>query len=85
MYEHALRDYDYVEWNGQASYVAAPQDAPAPALIDTTQVWLSTEREMRYWTSALGVTVYALRDAIADTGTRCAVVLRAHLEPAPAN
>lgn len=85
MYDHPLRDYDYVEWNGQAPYVAAPVDAPAPVLIDTTQVWLSSEREYRYWTSTLGVTIYELRDAIAETGTRCAIALRAYLQPAPAH
>ena len=80
MYDHALRDYDYVEWNGHSSFVAAPANAPAPPVIDTTQIWLSTEREQRYWTSELAVTIYALRDAIAATGTRCAIVVRGYLE-----
>ena len=80
MDEHALRDYDYVEWNGRSHYVASPVDAPEPFVIDTTQISLLTERELRYWTSELGVTIYTLRDAISTMGTRVASVVRAYLE-----
>lgn len=75
-----MRDYDYIKWNGRTPYLAVPIDAPEPIVIDTTQIWLCTERELRYWTSEFAVTIYALRDAIAATGTRCATAVREHLE-----
>jgi hypothetical protein len=80
MDDHALRDYDYVEWNGRAPFVAAPLNVPEPIVIDTSEIWLASEREMRYWTTELGVTVYALRDAINEAGTRCSIAVRAYLE-----
>ena len=85
MSEQALRDYDYVAWNGRTPYAAAPEGVPEPVVIDTTQIRLATERELRYWTNELSVTIYALRDAIAATGTRCSVAVRAYLEQARAS
>lgn len=79
MDEQAARDYDYVEWDGRTPYVAAPAHAPAPPRVEAT-IWLATERELRFWTSELGVTVYELRDAIEATGTRCARRVRAWLD-----
>jgi hypothetical protein len=79
MDDQAPRDYDYVEWNGRAPFVAAPLHAPEPVVIDTTQIWMVTERELRYWTSELGATIYELRDAIEATGTRAAGAVRAYL------
>lgn len=46
---------------------------------DRSSIWLMREDEIRYWTSELGVTIYALRDAIAATGTRAASVIRSYL------
>ena len=74
------RDYDYIAWDGRTPYAAAPATAPEPVVIDTTQIRLVTERELRYWTSELRVTIYALRDAIAATGTRCAIAVREYLQ-----
>lgn len=79
MDDHALRDYDYVEWNGAAPYVAAPSHGREPVLIDTTEIWMATERELRYWTTELGATIYELREAIGVTGTRCSKAVRAYL------
>ncbi len=83
MDEQALRDYDYVAWDGHSSYVAAPTHGRQPVVLDTTEIWLATERELRYWTNELGVTVYAIRDAIVETGTRASETIRAHLAAPP--
>jgi hypothetical protein len=86
MSNQASRDYGYVAWEGRGA--ASPAGASAPATIDTTQVRLATEPELRYWTDELSVTIYCLRDAIAATGTRCATAIRAYLEhrgASPAN
>ena len=80
MDDQTARDYDYVEWNGRTPYVANPLQASQPVLIDTTQIWMSTERELRYWTSELGATVFELREAIEMVGSRCAGRVRAWLE-----
>lgn len=80
MDEQALRDYDYVAWNGRTPYAATPMDAPAPVVIDTTYIYMATERELRYWTNELVATVYEVREAIEATGTRCARTVRAWLE-----
>ena len=85
MDQQALRDYDYVAWNGRTPYAASPVAAPEPVVIDATQIRLVTERELRYWTNELCVTVYALRDAISATGSRCADVVRAYLERSDAD
>lgn len=72
-------DYDFVEWTGRPHAQMVP---PAKALhsdFDVTEVWLGNDRQQRYWTSQLGVTVYEIQDAIADTNTRCPTALREHL------
>lgn len=79
MNEQASRYFDYIAWDGRAPRATTPVRAPEPA-IDTTHIRLATERELRYWTSELAVTIYTLRDAIAATGSRCAKVVRAYLE-----
>lgn len=50
-----------------------PRAAPDP---EDAQVWMVTERQLRYWTAQLGATAYEIRTAAAVTGTRCAATLR---------
>lgn len=69
-------DYDYVEWSGRAPVVSPSVARPALGDLDTTQVWLATDRQLRYWTGELGVTIHEIRDAIALAGTRCATAVR---------
>lgn len=80
MNEQASRYFDYIAWDGRAPRATPAARAPEPAAIDTTHIRLATERELRYWTSELSVTIYTLREAIAATGSRCAKVVRAYLE-----
>lgn len=80
MAEHMSTDYNYVSWNGRTPRGTAPVRAAESLSIDTTRVRLTTERELHYWTNELSATIYALRDAIEATGTRCASVIRAYLQ-----
>lgn len=57
--------------------------APLPPLpraandaAEPSQVWMVTERQLRYWTTELGATAYEIRAAVDRTGTRCAATLR---------
>lgn len=74
---HGSHEADYVgiEWHGRPRIAAAPPVND----FDKTQIWLLTERQLRYWTGELGVTAYEIRDAVAATGTRCATTLRSYL------
>jgi hypothetical protein len=72
-------DYDFVEWSGRATVAPPPAGKAALRELDTATVWLSTDRELRYWTDELGVTIYEIRDAIAATGTRCGATIRQYL------
>jgi hypothetical protein len=67
----------FIEWQGRS--VAQMLPPPAPEKFDTTQIFLLSEREMRYWTHELGVNVFMLRDAIKAAGTRCAQTVRDYL------
>ena len=75
----------YIEWQGRSVAQMMPAHRaplpPAPVVdkFDTTHIFLLSEREMRYWTNELGVTVYMLRDAIKAAGTRCAKTVRDYL------
>ena len=80
MNDHALKSSDYVEWDGPSLFVPAPMEIRESDTVDKSEIRLLTERAMRYWTSELGVTVYALREAIAATGSREPAVVRAYLE-----
>lgn len=71
-------DYDFVEWHCRPAAVAPPVIKPR-AEIDTTRITLATDRELRYWTDELAVTIYEIRDAIAATGTRCSTTVRNYL------
>lgn len=81
MDDHALKqpDYDYIEWHGRAHFVAPPANQARPCDLDTTRISLATDRELRYWTDELRVTIYQIRDAIAATGTRCPTAVRNYL------
>jgi len=68
--------YKYVEWSGRAPIGPPPVTNSQPRDFDTTQVWLLNDRQLRYWTGELGVTMYEIRGAIATIGTRCAIALR---------
>lgn len=72
-------DYDFVEWTGRPHTQMIPAARPPQAEFDLSQVWLVNDRQQRYWTSELGVTVYEIQDAIADTNSRCPIALREHL------
>lgn len=69
-------DYEVIEWEGRGP--TAPPRATARD-FDTSQVWMLDDRQLRYWTAELGVTMYEIRDAIAVTQTRCATAIRAYL------
>lgn len=81
MEANALKDPDYrhIEWTGRVRLAALPVATSPPCDFDTSQVWLTSDRQLRYWTRELGVTMYDIRDAIAVTGTRCARELRSYL------
>jgi hypothetical protein len=68
-------DYVGIEWHGRPRVVVAPPVND----FDKTQIWMLTERQLRYWTGELGVTAYEIRDAVAATGSRCATTLRQYL------
>lgn len=80
MNDASFRDYDYVAWHGDTPYAAVPASSPAPVVIDATEVWMTSERELRYWTCELRATVYELREAIEIVGSRSAAKVRAWLE-----
>lgn len=70
---------DRIEWTGRTF---APRLAEiAKPSIDTTRISLLSERETRYWTSELRVTIYQLRDAIKATGSRDPALIREFLRP----
>ncbi len=71
--------YDYVEWSGRAPISALPAVKSPTRDFDTSHVWLLTDGQLQYWTSELGVTIYEIRDAIAQTGSRCATAVRRYL------
>lgn len=78
---HALKNPvdEPIEW---ASRIPLPPLRAATASsdeFDTSQVWLTSDRLLRYWTHELGATMYDIRDAIAVTGTRCAIEVRSYL------
>lgn len=73
------RDYEVIEWEGRAPRVAPTSIEAGWRDIDPTEVWMINDRQLRYWTAELGVTIYEIRDAIAATGTRCAAALRQYL------
>jgi hypothetical protein len=72
-------DYEHIEWTGRPHLAAVPAAKSPVCDFDTSQVWLTSDRMLRYWTRELGVTMYDIRDAIAVTGTRCAVEVRSYL------
>ena len=79
MDEQDLKAYDFIEWHGRTFARPKAYDANKP-LIDPTRISLLTEREMRYWTDELRVTIYEVRDAIKATGSRDPVVVKTHLQ-----
>lgn len=80
MHAQEQSDYDYVQWSGRARVVAPSPIKTELREIDTTRISLATDRELRYWTDELGVTIYEIRDAIAATGSRCATAVRNYLD-----
>jgi len=77
MDEQTRDHFDPIEWTGR-TFPRREAEA-ATHRIDTTRISLLGEREMRYWTDALQVTVYQLRDAIKATESRDPAVIRDYL------
>jgi hypothetical protein len=79
MDEQNAAPLDLIEWTGR-TFSPRITEIATPG-IDTTRISLLSEREMRYWTSELGVTIYQLRDAIKATGSREPALIREFLRP----
>jgi hypothetical protein len=79
MDEQDHKPYAPLEWHGRTFARPTPYDAKPPS-IDATRISLLTEREMRYWTDELRVTIYEVRDAIKATDSRDPSVVRAWLQ-----
>ena len=78
---HALKNSvdESIEWTGRPQLPPLRVAPTSSADFDTSQVWLTSDRLLRYWTHELGATMYDIRDAIAVTGTRCAIEVRSYL------
>ena len=77
MDEQTRDHFDHIEWTGRT--LPRRDLEAAKNRIDATRISLLGEREMRYWTDALRVTVYQLRHAIKATDSRDPAVIRDYL------
>ena len=76
-------DADPIEWANCRTFVRPVQARALQVDLDLSRVWLTTEHALHYWTRELNATIYEIRDAIEDTGSRCAEAVRRHLGRAP--
>jgi hypothetical protein len=81
--ETTSHDADAIEWKGCRTFVPPTVARAARVDLDLSRVWLTSEHALHYWTRELDATIYEIRDAIEDTGSRCAEAVRRYLGRSP--